>query len=122
MRELFSFCFELLTDPLSLPLDPITEFVILIVLNWLAYKVAFRTVGDMYDGGIISGGAVGSFFHWVLRLSIFVVVWATTNGVIFVGRFVAQHWLIILYAGLLSVFTIWLIHYCALKLQEEKRQ
>lgn len=122
MREVLSFCFEQLTDPLALPLNPIEEIIILAVLNQLAYKLAFRTVRGMYNGGIISGSTEGSLSHWPLRFIFFVVLWGITNGIIIVSRFIVEHWLIILGTVLLSITIIWLIHHCVFKLRTEDQQ
>ena len=96
MRDFFSFCFKYLTDPLSLPLNPITEYIILALLDWIARKLAYGLVGNMYDANLIGSGTSGSFFHWLFRGIIFVTIWWTTNAVITIYRFVAEHWLILL--------------------------
>ena len=96
MRDFFSFCFEYLTDPLSLPLNPITEYIILALLDWIARKLAYGLVGNMYGTNLISGGTSGSLFHWIFRGIIFVTIWWTANAVITIYRFVAEHWLILL--------------------------
>ena len=62
MRELFSFIFDKLTDPLGLPIAAWKEWLILLVLGELAYIIAFRVVGDMYDSGDIFTSIGGSFF------------------------------------------------------------
>jgi len=95
LRELFSFIFDKLTDPLDLPIAVWKEWLILLVLGELAYILAFRIVGDMYDAGDISTGIGGSFFHWLIRLIVFVVMWAITYGAICVYRFCAAHWIAI---------------------------
>ena len=96
MRDFFSFCFEYLTDPLSLPLNPITEYIILALLDWIAQKLAYGLVGNMYGNSLISDGTSGSLFHWIFRGIIFVTIWWTANAVITIYRFVAEHWLILL--------------------------
>lgn len=96
MRELFSFCFEQITDPLALPLHPIAEWLILAVLHKIAYKLAFSKVGDCYHSGIISGGTVGSALHWLFRTIIFIAFWAGINVVIAVYLFITEHWRMII--------------------------
>lgn len=93
MRELFSFIFDKLTDPLGLPIAAWKEWLILLVLGELAYIIAFRAVGDMYDAGDISTGIGGSFFHWMIRLIVFAAMWAITYGAIWAYRFCAAHWI-----------------------------
>jgi len=95
LRELFSFCFEQLTDPLSLPLDPIIEYIVLTFIGILAFKLARMLVGDMYDADIIGGSILGSFFHWLIRIGLFAFVWWITNAAITTCRFIAEHWIIL---------------------------
>ena len=46
MKLMFKFIFEILTDPLGLPVNILTEYVILGVIGIIAYIVAFRIVGN----------------------------------------------------------------------------
>ena len=85
---MYKFLFELATDPLGLPIEWYYEYLILVVINWLAYKLAYSKVGDLYNGGFISGRGTGSFLHWLIRCVIFVVIWAVTYFVVLAGKFV----------------------------------
>ena len=95
MREIFSFIFDRLTDPLSFPIAPLWEYLILLVIGAVAYAVAFSTVGDMYSSGSISGGCLGSVFYWIIRLLLFVIIWAVTYGVIALAQWITTHWIIV---------------------------
>lgn len=92
MSEFFSFIFDRLTDPLGLPIEAWKAWLILLVIGAVAYKIAFSIVGDMYDDGWITSSVGGSFFHWVIRLLVFVPIWALTYGVIWVGKLIVAHW------------------------------
>ena len=96
MNVIFKFMFERLTDPLGLPIDPIYEYLILLIINEIAYRIAYAKVGDMYHGGWISGTSSGSFFHWVIRAFWFVIIWLITYGAIQGYYFVTANWQIIL--------------------------
>lgn len=96
MSVIFKFMFERLTDPLGLPLNPLYEYAILGVIGLIAYAIAYRKVGDMYHGGLIDGRTAGSFFHWLIRLFLFVVMWLAIYGVIQGYYFVTANWQIIL--------------------------
>lgn len=114
MREIFSFIFDRLTDPLGLPISALWEYVILLVIGALAYAIAFSAVGDMYDSGSISSGCAGSFFHWLIRLLVFVIIWAITYGVITLVKWITAHWVVIvsvlggivLIAGIIALVVI----------------
>ncbi len=95
LTEIFRFIFDMATDPLSLPINPLYEWAILGVNGIFPYVVPFRLVGDMYDSGDISGSTLGSIFHWIIRFLIFIAVWFVTYTVIVVGQWIAAHWVII---------------------------
>ncbi len=116
MSEIFKFLFERATDPLGLPIDWYWEYVILLAIGVLAYKLAFADVGDLYRYHIIDGKITGSFLHWLIRGLYFVAIWAITYLVIQAYYFVSQNWqLVLMIAGsiigtvalcVLSVFLI----------------
>ena len=95
MREVLSFLFDIFTDPLGLPIAWYWEWIILAVITFAAYSIAFRAVGNLYDDGMISGSAAGSVLHWIIRLIVFVVIWAITYFVIWLAKLIFAHWLLI---------------------------
>ena len=88
---MFKFIFDLATEPLGLPIEWYSEWIILLVIGEIAYHVAYDKVGDLYHSGSISGRSAGSFVHWIIRTVVFVAVWAVTYGVIWTGKFVMAH-------------------------------
>lgn len=96
MREIFSFIFDRLTDPLGLPISALWEYLILLAIGSIAYVIAYSLVGDMYASGSISSGTAGSIFHWIIRFFVFLIIWAVTYAVIWVVKFITAHWVVIL--------------------------
>ena len=96
MSAIFKFLFERATDPLGLPINALYEYIILAVIDAIAYGIAYSKVGDMYHGGLISGRTEGSFFHWLIRFILFVGLWLLTYGAIQGYFFVTANWQIIL--------------------------
>ena len=96
MNIIFKYVFERITDPLGLPINALYEYIILAVIGAVAYGIAYSKVGDMYHGGLISGRTEGSFFHWLIRLVIFVGLWLLTYGAIQGYYFVTSNWQIVL--------------------------
>lgn len=94
MREIFSFVFDKFTDPLTLPIAPLYEWVILGVIGLIAYAASFRIVGDMYDSGSISGSFLGTLFHWIIRLLIFVPIWFVVYWIIVIAQWTIAHWVL----------------------------
>lgn len=112
MSKIFSFIFDKFTDPLTLPIEPWKEWIILGIIGALAYVASFLIVGVMYDEGDISGKLAGSFFHWVIRLLIFIPVWFIVYWVIVIAQWIMAHWVltIAITGGLiLLAIVIWLI-------------
>ena len=105
MSEIFRFCFEQLTDPLSLPLNPLAEYVILAIIHTIAYELAFDKVGALYRSSMISGRQTGSFLHWLFRGICFVAMWAIVDMAICAYYFVVEHWVTLL-IGLGSILAI----------------
>lgn len=96
MSAIFKFLFERATDPLGLPINAFYEYIILAVIGAVAYGIAYSKVGDMYHGSLISGRMEGSFFHWLIRLILFVGLWLLAYGAIQGYYFVTANWQIIL--------------------------
>lgn len=88
---MFKFIFDFATDPLGLPIEWYYEWVILGGIGYIAYLIAYDKVGDLYHGDFISGRIAGSFFHWIIRTVYFIIMWAITYGVIWIGKFVISH-------------------------------
>lgn len=87
---MYKFIFELITEPLGLPIEWYKEWLLLWAINEIAFKVAFDRVGGLYRGGM-SGKSAGSFFHWLIRTIVFVAMWAVTYGVIKIVEFVITY-------------------------------
>lgn len=85
---MFKFIFDLATEPLGLPIEWYYEWLILGVIEIIAYHIALDKVGDSYHSHMISGRMSGSFFHWIIRAACFIGLWAVTYGVIWIGKFV----------------------------------
>lgn len=84
--------FEFLTDPLSLPFDPIIEHLILLLIGWIAYKYAYQKVGVLYAKNIIVSRNTGSFLHWLIRLFVFMLCWAAICLVVYIFESVLTYW------------------------------
>ena len=93
---MFKFLFDLLTDPLGLPIEWYYEYLILAAIGAVAYGIAYRCVGDMYHMGAIDGRTSGSFFHWLIRFILFAALWAITYGAIVAVRWLTENWVMVL--------------------------
>lgn len=84
---MYKFLFELFTDPLSLPINPLYEYIILAIIGALAFKIAWE---------VSPGGTFGSEIHWSVRLIAFVVLWAIADFIIIAVQLLINNWIVTL--------------------------
>lgn len=115
------FIFIILTDPLG-SVEWYWECMILAVTVFVAYAVAYRCVGDMYSDGMIDGSTSGSFFHWLIRLILFVILWAVTYGIIAAVKWLTDNWVLVLsvLGGVVAVVGIVAIAAIIVRRRKEK--
>ncbi len=96
---MYKFIFTILTDPLGLPISPLWEYLILVVLNEIAFHIAWD---------VSPGGTFGSEIHWIVRIFAFVAIWAVAYGVIATVQWLCANWVLVLsvIGGLLLIFVI----------------
>lgn len=85
---MYKVVFELLTDPLNLPVPWFYEYIGLIVVDKIAFHYAWE---------ISPGGRLGREIHWSVRTIAFFVVWAILYGIIVVVQWVIANWVKLLY-------------------------
>ena len=81
---MYKLIFELLTDPLGLPIDTLWEYLILLIIGVISFSVGWE---------VSPGGSFGSVIHWCVRLITFFVLWAITYGAFSAFRWFIAHWL-----------------------------
>ena len=65
--------FDFLTSPLGLPISPIWEYLILMIILIIAYKSAWW---------FSHGGQLGSLIHWIVRLFTFLILYVIVRSII----------------------------------------
>lgn len=93
---MYKLIFELLKEPLGLPISPLYEYLLLFIINEIAFQIAWNKS---------PGGKWGSEIHWLIRIPTFLIIWAVTYFVIFVGKWLVANWVIVL-SVLLGVITV----------------
>ena len=81
MLKLF---YSLLTDPLGLPIEPLWEYIILLIVGEVVHEIAWN---------VSSGGTFGSLIYWVTKLVAFVAIWAVLYVIIAIIQFVIAYWI-----------------------------
>lgn len=66
------FIFDILTDPLSLSLEPIYEYLVLSIIGIIAFKISYSLVGEI---GFDNSG-INTVLHWTIRFAVFACLWA----------------------------------------------
>lgn len=93
---MFKLGFELLTDPLGLPINALWEYLILLVIGAISFSVGWE---------VSPGGRFGSVIHWCVRLIAFFVLWAIAYGAISAFQWFVAHW-VACTAVLLGIFVV----------------
>lgn len=101
---MLKFLYTIFTDPLGLPIDPVWEFVILLIVGEIVHEIAYW---------VSPGGTFGSLIYWITKLLVFVAIWAILYGIIAVIKFVILHWIWFTVGGviLLATAITWIIIY-----------
>lgn len=84
---MYKFLFNIITDPLGLPIPAVYEFIIIIIISLVAYKIA-------WDAS--PGGDFGSLIHWIVRLIVTLVIWAITYFVFWMIKWIIANWILVL--------------------------
>ena len=80
--------FDLLTSPLGLPINPIAEWLILLVVGTIAYKYAYYKAGEISSDFGISNSGIMSMLHWIIRFITFVPIWAVLYGICWIIKLI----------------------------------
>lgn len=96
MKQIMKPIFELLTGECILFDNVIYNYIGLGIVGVLAFVIAWRCVGILYDYGIIDDKETGSIIHWCLRLISFFVIFYLFNWMIWLINIIDRYKKIIL--------------------------
>lgn len=82
---MLKFLFDLATDPLGLPIHALWEYIILSGIGAVAFSVGWD---------VSPGGPFGSLIHWVVRLAVFVILWAIVYALIAAIQWIICNWVV----------------------------
>lgn len=83
---MYKIIFELLIEPLGLPIHFLYEYMILLIINGVAFRIA-------WDAS--PGGKWGSEIHWLFRVLSFLVIWFITYSVILALKWIISNWVLL---------------------------
>ena len=79
---------DFLTLPLSLPISPLWDVVICLVIGEIAYRVAFAVAGEHADS--VSGR---SALHWLIRIPLWFLMWLFVCLIITIVDLIRENWM-----------------------------
>ena len=81
---MWKFIYELLVNPLGLPISPFLEYVIILLVGEVAHEIAYW---------ISPGGKTfGSIVYWISKFITFLLMWAILYILIIIIQFIIAHW------------------------------
>jgi hypothetical protein len=107
---------DFLSLPLSLPINPIWDFVICAIIGEIAYWVAYS-----FAGRNASSSAGRSVLHWAVRIPLYFILWLIACIIITVVNFIKANWVwVLITLGILAVVGVLII--VILQIVHKKKQ
>lgn len=106
MKEILKPIFEMITGEYVLLDNVIYNYIALSIVGIIALKVAWDSVGKLYEYGIIMTKSSGSIIHWTIRLIVFVTIFYILNFVIWITKFIYTYKIIFIIAIVILIIFI----------------
>lgn len=110
---MFKILFELITDPLGLPIASHFEYIILFIIGFIAYKFAYMIVNKLYQNNMIESKTSSKIAHCSIRILVFLCLYILTRWIITLVNWIDNNrnlaLCIVIAAFILSVFILVLI-------------
>ncbi|MDD3228053.1 MAG: hypothetical protein PHE09_02450 [Oscillospiraceae bacterium] len=102
MSIIFKPLFQVLTGNVAVMDNVLYNYLIMLVVGEIAYRLAWGFVGNLYRIGAIEGRTSGSCIHWSIRLVAYVLCAYMIRGFIWIYEFVLNipHWI---WGGLIGI-------------------
>lgn len=109
LRVIFKEIYTFITDQYTLFDNPLYNYFAMGIVLAVAFVVAWNFVGSLYDNDIIETSFMGSLIHWIARFVIATILFIITSAIIWVIKFIIQHWIAILIVIISIVLCIGII-------------
>ncbi len=106
---MFKLLFELLVDPLGLPINPVYEYLVMLVVGELAYQFAYEKTGVLSHREYMNRGQK-SILHWGIRLLFYFVMWTILRVGIWTYGFVIDNKCVSIISAICLIALITTIH------------
>lgn len=80
--------FEYLIDSYSFLENPIDNYIIMAVVGFVAYLIAYNIVGWFYRTDMIDGRGAGHILHWIIRFIVFVAMYYVVATVLRIYKWI----------------------------------
>ena len=67
--------FQFITESYALHENPVDNNILMALVGSIAFFTAWKIVGSLYNGGIISGSNEGKLAHWIIRTFVFIGIY-----------------------------------------------
>lgn len=111
MKIILKPLFDILTGDVAICDNILYNYLVLLVVGEVAYRIAWRFVGNLYRVGAIDGRASGSIIHWSIRFIGYVTCAYVIRGGIWLYNFVVAvpHWIWWLMAGIIVLMIVTIV-------------
>ena len=106
---------DFLALPLSLPISPIWDFIICLIIGEVAYRIAYSLSGEYGHSS-----RERYFLHWFIRIPLYFIIWCIICLIITIVNVVRANWVIVL-ISLGAILVISLIILIIVKLKRRKK-
>jgi len=85
--------YEMITGEFSIFNNIVFNYIAMLAILRLSYKIAFKFIGEFYVLGLISSREAGSFLHWIIRFIFFILLFYIFTLLIWMMQFfIAISW------------------------------
>lgn len=96
MKQILKPIFEIITGEYILFNNIIYNYIVIVIIGLIAYKIAWKFVKKLYNNDIISSNEIGSIIHWAIRLIVFSLIFYVCSFFLWVTKFIYTYKIIIL--------------------------
>ena len=90
MKQFLKPLFEYFTSDLFVFDNCLHNYILISIIGFISYIIAFKSVGKFYDIGLITGKSIGSIIHWSIRFIVFLMLFKVSNVIIKVIMFIVD--------------------------------
>ncbi|WOO35799.1 hypothetical protein R2R35_18635 [Anaerocolumna sp. AGMB13020] len=78
--------FNFVIDQFTLFDNYLYNYIAMGIIGFIAFAIAYRIVGKLYDNDIIEGSSIGSILHWIIRLVVCTALFLIGSFVIWIVK------------------------------------